>query len=285
MLNKGREKALSLDNWKLQENGIHVTTHSITDKLTGINSISTNCKSCGNCIYLHDKGLDQKAQKDILKAAIDRQEERIKRQLEKPEESRNHEILEDAKTERKALIKAINKIKVLVCAYCFANTTIERRPSVEDALQRNTEILTKRLLDPEEIPFFNRVFFRFESFGDLHNAIQAQNYITIAARNTHCNFAWWTKRPQLIKKAMENMGIEKLPENIIVIFSSYYVNHINTEISGKYDFIKVIFTVFDKYYLEEHPEITIHCGSRQCMGCLKCYTRRQEVIYINELVK
>lgn len=279
-----REKALVLENWNSYV-GINPTTHSSTDKLAGITSLSTNCKSCNQCINLHNKGLEQKATKEGLKKEIHKQDERIKRQMKKPEDKRNMDIIQDATEKRKKYVHEINKIKVLVCGYCFANNLLEFKKNIQTPLDKNTEILTSRILEDSEIPVINRMVFRFESFGDLHNTTQAINYIKIAENNPHCVFAWWTKRPQLIKKAMEKMELETMPENIIVIFSSYYVNEINKQIASKYDFIKVVFTVFDKYYLEEHPEITIHCGTRQCMACLKCYTKRSETIYINELVK
>lgn len=286
MMNLKREKALVLENWK-DYVGINPTTHSATDKLAGITSINTNCKRCDNCIYLHEKGLQQKAIRESIKSEIKKQDVRIKRQLAKPEEKRNFQILEDATAKRKELVHKLNNTDVLICGFCFANNLLEFKKNIQTPLDKNTEILTSRILDDSEIPFINRFVFRFESFGDLHNTVQAINYISIAQKNPHCTFAWWSKRPNIIADAMMELNITTLPENIVCIFSSYYLNKINTAITKKYDFINVVFTVFDKYYLEEHPEIEIHCGSRQCLGCMKCYTRRQKgnVIYINELVK
>lgn len=281
-----REKALVLENWK-DYKGISPTTHSNRDKLAGITSLNTNCKKCDNCIMLHEKGLIQKAIRESIKKEIHKQDARIKRQMSKPEDKRNFQILEDAQAKRKDLVHKLNKTDVLICAFCFANNLLEFKKNIQNPLDKNTEILTSEILEDNEIPFINRMVFRFESFGDLHNTIQAINYIKIAVKNPHCTFAWWSKRPNIIADAMKQLEIENLPNNIVCIFSSYYLNKINREITKKYDFINVVFTVFDKYYLEEHPEIEIHCGSRQCLNCLKCYTRREKgnVIYINELVK
>ena len=285
--NMKREKALVLENWS-DIVGIHPTTHSATDKLAGITSLSTNCKSCDSCIKLHKHGLEQKKRYDELKKLIKNQENRIKNQLKKPENKRNYNIINDATEKRKELVHEINQIDVLVCAFCFADSLLDYKKNIQIGLDKNTEILTSRILEDSEIPFINRMMFRFESFGDLHNTTQAINYINIASKNPHCNFAWWSKRPYIIQAAMDKLGIDKLPENIIPVYSSYYMNRIDTEIHKKYSFIKIVFTVFDKYYLEEHTEITINCGSRQCMACLNCYKKRleeNEIFYVNELVK
>ena len=286
MNNGKREKVLVLENWS-EYVGIHPTTHSKTDKLAGITSINTSCMLCGNCVYLHNKGIEQKAIRDGIKSEIKKQDARIKRQLAKPEDKRNFQILEDAQEKRRELVHKLNKTDVLICGFCFANNLLNYKKNIQIPLEQNTVILTSRVLDDSEIPFINRLFSRFESLGDLHNVTHAINYIKIASKNPHCTFAWWSKRPNIVKQAMEQLGITELPKNIVFIFSSYYLNKINKEITKTYDFINVVFTVFDKYYLEEHPDIEIHCGSRQCLGCLKCYTRREkgDVIYINELVK
>lgn len=277
-----RKKVLTLENWRMLV-GINPTTHSPLDKLTGITSLSTNCLMCDSCIRLHKQGVEQKKKRNKLKKEIQKQEERIKRQQKKAKP--NMDIIKDATDKRKELIYKINEIKVLVCGYCFADNTLKRRKSMQDPLTANTEILTSRVLEDDEIPFINRVVFRYESFGDLQNVIHAINYINIAKRNPQCTFAWWTKRPTLIQKAMDQLGIEKLPKNIIVIFSSYCVNECNTEIAGVFDFINVVFTVYDRYYLEVNKDVDINCGDRQCLGCMMCYTKHDKVVYVNELVK
>ena len=279
-----REKALTLENWG-EYIGINPTNHSSRDKLTGITSLSTNCKTCVSCINLHELGKEQKVKKEELKKSIKNQESRIKRQLVKEPSKRNLAIIEDAGTKRAELIHEINQIRVLVCGYCFANNLLDYKKNIQNPLDKNTEILTSRILEDNEIPFVNRIVFRFESFGDLHNITQAINYILIAKKNKQTTFAWWTKKPSYIKKAMEELNIKELPKNIVVIFSSYYVNEVNTEIVKHFPFINIVFTVFDKYYLEEFPNTEIHCGANQCLSCLKCYRKYNEVVYINELVK
>ena len=94
-----RKKALTLENWG-EYVGINPTTHSSKDKLTGVTSVSTNCKTCVSCVNLHELGQEQKATKDEIKKAIQKQESRIKRQMAKPEKKRNLDILKDAESKR-----------------------------------------------------------------------------------------------------------------------------------------------------------------------------------------
>ena len=57
----------------------------------------------------------------------------------------------------------------LVCSHCYAQRQMKRYKNLNACLERNTEILTSRILKEAEIPMINASFFRFESFGDLIN--------------------------------------------------------------------------------------------------------------------
>ena len=53
----------------------------------------------------------------------------------------------------------------LVCSHCYAQRQMKRYKNLNACLERNTEILTSRILKEAEIPMINASFFRFESFG------------------------------------------------------------------------------------------------------------------------
>lgn len=167
---------------------------------------------------------------------------------------------------------------VAVCKHCFSARMQKRYKNLREKLERNTEFLTTVELQPEDIPFLNMAFFRFESFGDLNNELQFKNYVTIAEANSHCIFALWTKNPWIIADAMEKYQIRK-PENMIIILSSVLLNE---QTAPAHEFIDKVFTVYDK----EHAEaVGINCGARSCAECRRCYTKTNEVEYINELLK
>ena len=145
-------------------------------------------------------------------------------------------------------------------------------------LERNTEILTGRILKEAEIPVINASFFRFESFGDLINVTQVINYFHICKKNKHVHFALWTKNPWIIEEALD--ASERKPSNLQIIYSSPCIND---QADPGYDFIDKIFTVYDKDYISAH-DVSINCGAKSCLTCHKCYVR-SKTKYINEKLK
>lgn len=175
------------------------------------------------------------------------------------------------------------KSDIAVCKHCFSARMQKRYKNLRVKLERNTELLTKTELKPEDIPFLNMAFFRFESFGDLNNTLQVKNYFLIAEQNPHCAMALWTKNPWIIADAMEEYGISK-PDNMIIILSSVLLNvAMDAElVTKKYPFIDKVFTVYDK---EHSNDVTINCGSRSCAECQRCYHKAESIEYVNELLK
>lgn len=175
------------------------------------------------------------------------------------------------------------KSDVAVCKHCFSVRMQKRYKNLREKLERNTELLTKTELAPEDIPFINMAFFRFESFGDLNNTLQVKNYFLIAEQNKHCTFALWTKNPWIIADAMEELGISK-PDNLIIILSSVILNvAVDADmVAKKYPFIDKVFTVYDKAHAEN---VTINCGARSCAECQRCYHKSEGIEFVNELLK
>ena len=150
---------------------------------------------------------------------------------------------------------------------------INRYRETSDVLERNTEILTKDLIPVDKWPALNARFFRFESFGDIQNGIQVENYFNFCLANPKTSFAIWTKNPGLIDKVIK-AGREK-PKNLIIIYSSPYIDKpVNTDKYIKcYPFIDKVFTVYSKEYIKEN-NIDINCGARSCLECGRCYSKR-----------
>lgn len=165
-----------------------------------------------------------------------------------------------------------------ICSKCFAAKQMEHFTSMEKPLVKNKEILTGSILPDDMLPLINRLYFRFESFGDLNNAIQVINYFNICKKNPGVNFALWTKNPDYIQQAIE-MGHSK-PENLNIILSSLFINkeRVNT-----YTFIDKVFTVYDPKYAAENG-IEINCGARSCLTCRRCY-EKNDITVVNELLK
>lgn len=178
-----------------------------------------------------------------------------------------------------------------VCAHCYAKRELERKKTLREKMQRNTELLTEHDFAPDEIPYINASVFRFESFGELASKLQVKNYFSICEKNKHCQFAIWTKNAWLIKNAMKYYSLSK-PENLIIVASLESVNPVSEEAksilkalrANGYDFIDKLFAVYTKGYAKEHA-ININCGSKSCIDCMKCYTPGDPDEIINEILK
>lgn len=169
-----------------------------------------------------------------------------------------------------------------VCSKCYADTYMKMRKSLKEHLEENAKILTARLLEGNEIPVTNARVFRFESFGDLHNATHLQNYLLICERNPFTNFALCTKNTWILDEVFNEMGIQK-PKNLSIIVSSPLLNKPMELDREKFWFVDHIFTVFDKKFIKEN-NVDINCGSNNCLGCGNCYYVDTD-FYVNEKLK
>ena len=174
-----------------------------------------------------------------------------------------------------------------ICKECFAQSTIDQYDSLSINLTKNYALLTSDILDLSDLPIFGNVrYVRLEAFGDLDNVIQAINYLHIAQINPEVNFALWTKNPDILDKAVGEVG---KPENITLIVSSQFINCVE---SADYDWIDHIFTVWSDRETAEANGHCVNCraivnGKEQnsCMMCKKCYSKKNTTFYINELLK
>lgn len=158
-----------------------------------------------------------------------------------------------------------------ICKYCYADSLTAMRTGLKNKLIRIHAILTRCSLCADDIPVIDPAlysFFRFESFGDLNNTLQFENYNLFAACNPGVNFTLWTKNPGLIQQAI-NDGT-KIANNLVIGLSSLYLNTPDLKTAQKYDFIRFLFTVYDDQFIQDH-NIIINCGARHCITCGLCY--------------
>lgn len=167
-----------------------------------------------------------------------------------------------------------------VCAACYVNDIAERYPAAAARWSGNTDALNNEIIPADVWPRIKKDIFRLESFGDLQSTLQAIHYINFAACNPQTTFTLWTKHPHYLKRAFD-AGYQK-PDNMIIIFSSFYVNK---PAAAPYDFIDKVFTVYDK---DHAGSVDINCGARHCASCRRCYRKNPDgvaVEYVNELLK
>ena len=166
-----------------------------------------------------------------------------------------------------------------VCAHCYVNNIAKRYPAASARWAGNTEALNNEIIPVGDWPHISKEVFRLEAFGDLQSTLQAIHYINFSASNPQTMFALWTKHPEYINNALA-AGYNK-PENMIIIFSSFYVNK---PARAPYEFIDKVFTVYGPEYAREN-NININCGARNCNTCRRCYRKADGIEYVNELLK
>ena len=166
-----------------------------------------------------------------------------------------------------------------ICHECYSMAMNAAYSALAALLEKNTDILTKHIIPVEYWPMVNTLFFRLESFGDVQNTTQVHNYCNFAERNPHCNFAVWTKNIAFYDMVFKT---RKKPENLIIIFSSHYLN--TEAVIDRFPFVDKVFTVYTAEHAIEN-KIKITCGGRKCIDCLRCYTKTDSVEYVNELLK
>jgi hypothetical protein len=164
-----------------------------------------------------------------------------------------------------------------VCSHCYARRLEGFRPTLVAKLAANTEILTTKKLDDDEIPKILDRYFRFDAFGELTNSVQLENYMKIATANPETTFSLWTKRTDIV---LQETGI---PKNFILVFSEPLINppeavidSWNYLLNREFDWIFAVTTDLAK----------VNC-SRKCAECLRCYRkpRRGESRIVWELLR
>lgn len=178
------------------------------------------------------------------------------------------------------------KHKDSICSKCYAENMAAMYKGLAERLARNTKTLTSKILPDEELPVIKDEIFRFESFGDLNDDVQLTNYMNIVKKNPGTRFTLWTKRYGLVAEYFETHDV---PENFTLILSSMIINHKMSvdflKKSGKFAKGQLkTFTVYDKIYIDRHPELVINCGSRACNKCRQCYLKNT-VEDISEVLK
>ena len=149
-----------------------------------------------------------------------------------------------------------------ICRVCYSHGMLKSyRKNMQGALQRNSDLLSSAPLEPEQLPTILDAFYRFAAHGEVINLTHAENLCRIAEHNPHCNFAWWTKRKDIINKLFKTRA---KPANLILVYSNPKVDNILETIPKHFD------KVFNNVSFENHQDRQ-NCTGQQCKDCLACY--------------
>ena len=149
-----------------------------------------------------------------------------------------------------------------ICKHCYSHTMLKSyRKNMAPALQRNSDLLSSRPLEPNEVPVILDAVFRFDAHGELINEMHLYNLMTIAERNPHCTFSLWTKRKDIVQNCRVTRPV---PANMIFIYS-------NPKIGKIMDVPPLGFHKTFNNVPEDQDVDRQNCTGQQCKNCLLCY--------------
>lgn len=177
----------------------------------------------------------------------------------------------------------------LICSSCYAETQQKYQSGTAERNIINGVILKNVVLPVRAWKkYFRRSdlnnVFRIESFGDVANLIQVENYCNFCVAFPRVRFGAWTKNVFQWCHVFDRIG---KPSNLSFVVSSPIVGKsVSGWVLEKWgQYIDHVFTVYEK-----GAGVPINCGGKHCRECLKtktgCYYRRNErggeVLFISE---
>lgn len=164
--------------------------------------------------------------------------------------------------------------KETICSHCYSHAMLSTyRKSTATALQRNSDLLSARVLKNEEVPQFkDEEAVRLSAHGELINGIHMRNYVKIAELNPQAVFTLWTKRRDLVSQYCKRNPV---PDNLIFIYSNPKLNDVMTAPP------RFFHRTFNN--VDTHPDE--NCTGQQCKDCMICYTIDHPTKVIIEKVK
>ena len=158
-----------------------------------------------------------------------------------------------------------------ICAKCFSKRAMEFRPKMRPCFSRNGEIIRNGgncfRIDPKV------KYMRINSHGELSCMDEVLYIFNLALYNPHVTFGFWTKRTNIVQRALELMDC---PPNVVLIHSKLMIGDVSEPAPG-----------FHKSFCVVGKEDNTHkitCGARECRKCKKCYdVNNKETIVVERL--
>lgn len=163
-----------------------------------------------------------------------------------------------------------------ICGSCYSMKMLKGfRKNAQPALERNSKLLSERVIWNYELPTIKDKYFRFDAHGELHNIIHLINYVNIVEHNPDTNFSLWTKRKDLIRRYAKECG--PFPKNLRLIYSNPVIDKVIPDVPEY--FHQTFNNVTDKY------DGVQQCTGQKCKDCLLCYGPKVTEQTIVEKVK
>lgn len=121
------------------------------------------------------------------------------------------------------MIEASKKNHDIICGHCYDYRQEEYKTNSKLRHGLQLRILSYRIYEAKYLALLDihTEYFRFNSCGDIENAIQAVNYYIIAKTHPSTNCALWSKNITAVQLANKAEG---KPENLVRIYSNPIIN-------------------------------------------------------------
>ena len=157
----------------------------------------------------------------------------------------------------------------VICINCYSMNMLHgSRKNCQPAFQRNSDLLSERVLEPHEIPRTTQAWIRLHGHGELINKTHFENFIWIASHNPQTIFSLWTKRKDIVAHYAKQ---DAIPKNMILIYSNPLTDRLIKQPP------KHFHKVFNNVTTETEGE---NCTGQKCITCLKCYQFDSESVII-----
>ena len=169
--------------------------------------------------------------------------------------------------------KTMHKKKDSICASCYSINMLKTfRKRADAPFRKYGEFLSSKIHPSEYLPKPpNALYVRFSAHGELINVDHTVNLFQICNSSPNTTFTLWTKRYNLVWRAIEYM---KKPKNLILIYSAIGL-----------DQKKKLPMHFDKVFIVQAKKNDKTNCFGKCIDCLKCYTQSDTTTHIYEEIK
>ena len=168
---------------------------------------------------------------------------------------------------------AKSKDKDSICSECYSWNMLKTfRKNAVPRFKMNSDILSSRVLEMNELvrPKGNHV--RFNAHGELINTNHVQNLVNYALFYPQVTFTLWSKKKALIQSFFNK---QNKPDNLILIYSNEIVGTVYKSVPKYFD------KVFNGV---SHGNHVINCDAK-CIDCMKCYNVNDTTEQIIEKIK
>ena len=163
-----------------------------------------------------------------------------------------------------------------ICSKCYSWNMLKTfRKNAVPRFKMNSDILSSRVLDMNELvrPKTNNV--RFNGHGEIINTNHVQNIVNYALFYPQVTFTLWSKKKALIQSFFNK---HDKPVNLLLIYSNEIVGTVYKSVPKHFD------KVFNVVSHGNSRDYEINCEGK-CIDCMKCYSLNDTTEQIIEKIK